>query len=66
LQDFGDYPVLGSLGLIVTRSRRREQRREALGFLAGAGLLPMVLVLAFAFDGNLARLVQHFFVMGVA
>jgi polysaccharide chain length determinant protein (PEP-CTERM system associated) len=66
LQDFGDYPVLGSLGLIVTPSGRRERRREAFGFLAGAGMLPMLLLLAFAFDGSLARLVQHFFVMGVA
>jgi polysaccharide chain length determinant protein (PEP-CTERM system associated) len=66
LQAFGDHPVLGALSLIVSRSRRREQRRDVLGFCAGAGLLPMALVLAFAFDGHLARLVQHFFVMGVA
>jgi hypothetical protein len=50
----------------VSPSRRRERRREAIGFLAGASMLPMILLLAFAFDGNLARLVQHFFVMGVA
>ena len=66
LQDSGDYPVLGAFSLIVSRSRRQEQRRDVIGFCAGAGLLPMALVIAFAFDGHLARLVQHFFVMGVA
>ena len=66
LQASGDYPVFGALSLIVSPSRRREQHRDVLGFCAGAGLLPMALVLAFAFDGNLTRLVQHFFVMGVA
>ncbi|KRA33144.1 chain length-determining protein [Rhodanobacter sp. Root627] len=65
LQSFGDYPVLGGLSLIVSRLRRREQRREAFSFFAGAGLLPMALMLAFAFDGTLSRLVQHFLVMGV-
>lgn len=66
LQAAGDYPVLGAFSLIVSRARRREQRRSMIGFCAGAGLLPMVLVLAVAFDGHLARLVQNFFVMGVA
>lgn len=66
LQALGDYPVLGAFNLIVSRSRGQKQRREAIGFCAGAGLLPMVLVLALVFDGHLARLVQHFFVMGVA
>ncbi|HEV7123374.1 MAG TPA: XrtA system polysaccharide chain length determinant [Rhodanobacter sp.] len=66
LQAFGDYPVLGAFSLIVTRSRREQQRRDVIGFCTGAGLLPLMLVLALAFDGHLARLVQHFFVMGVA
>ncbi len=66
LQASGDYPVLGTFSLIVSRSRSQEQRREAVGFYAGAGLLPMAMVLAFVFAGHLTRLVQHFFVMGVA
>ena len=64
LREFGDYPVLGALSLIVSRSRRQEQRREVVGFCAGAGLFTAVLVLGVAFDGHLTRLVQHFFVMG--
>jgi hypothetical protein len=66
LQSFGDYPVLGAFSMIVTRSRREQQRRDVIGFCTGAGMLPLMLVLALAFDGSLARLVQHFFVMGVA
>ncbi|CAM5364150.1 XrtA system polysaccharide chain length determinant [Rhodanobacter lindaniclasticus] len=66
LQSIEGYPVLGSLSLIVSRSLHKERRRELLGFCAGAGLLPMTLVLALVFDGRLAGLVQHFFVMGVA
>ncbi len=64
LQAFGNYPVLGAFGLIVSRARRRKQRRGAIGFWAGAGLLPLVLVLGFTFNGHLTHLVQHFFVMG--
>ncbi|MEO9077798.1 MAG: XrtA system polysaccharide chain length determinant [Rhodanobacter sp.] len=66
LKASGDYPVLGAFSLIVSRSRRREQRRNVISFCAGAGLLPMALIIAFAFEGHIARLVQHFFVMGVA
>ena len=64
LRESGDYPVLGALSLIVSRSRRQDQRREVIRFCTGAGLLAAVLVLGFAFDGHLTRLVQHFFVMG--
>lgn len=66
LRESGDYPVLGALSLIVSRSRRQDERREVIGFCAGAGLLTAVLVLGFAFEGHLTRLVQHFFVMGAA
>jgi polysaccharide chain length determinant protein (PEP-CTERM system associated) len=66
LRESGDYPVLGAVSLIVSRSRRQQQRREVAGFFAGAGLLAAVLVLGFAFDGHLTRLVQHFLVMGAA
>jgi hypothetical protein len=52
--------------LIVSRARRQELRRGMIGFWAGACLLPMMLVLGFAFDGHMTRLVQHFFVMGAA
>ncbi|TAM61103.1 MAG: chain length-determining protein [Rhodanobacter sp.] len=66
LREFGDYPVLGALSLIVSRSRRLEQRREVAGFCAGVGLFAAVLVLGVVFDGHLTRLVQHFFVRGAA
>ena len=66
LQGVRDYPVLGAFSLVVSRSLHREQRRDMIGFCAGAGLLPAALAFAFVFDGHLARLVQHFFVMGVA
>ena len=66
LQESGDFPVLGGLGLIVTRARRQEHRRDVIGFCTGAVLLPMVLALGLAFDRHLVGLVQHFFVMGVA
>lgn len=66
LQGFGDYPVLGAFGLMGSRTRRRTQRRGAIGFWAGVALLPLVLLVGLAFGGQFARLVQHFFVMGVA
>lgn len=66
LQTVGDYPVLGSFSLMMSRSMHRAQRRDIIGFCAGAGLLPAALVLAFVFDGSLVRVVQHFFQMGVA
>lgn len=66
LQAAGDYPVLGSFSLMMSRSLKHERRRDMIGFCTGAGLLPMALVLASVFDGHLARLVQHFFVMGAA
>ena len=66
LQASGDYPVLGAFSLIVSPSRRRERRRDVIGFCTGAGLLPLMLVISFVFASGLTRLVQHFFVMGVA
>ncbi|TAL88940.1 MAG: chain length-determining protein [Rhodanobacter sp.] len=66
LRESGDYPVLGAVSLIVSRSRRHDQRREVVGFCTGAGLLAVALVLGFAFDGQLTRLVQHFFTVGAA
>jgi polysaccharide chain length determinant protein (PEP-CTERM system associated) len=66
LQASGDYPVLGAFSLIVSRTRRQELRRGMIGFWTGACLLPMMLVLGFAFDGHMTRLVQHFFMVGVA
>lgn len=64
LREFGDYPVLGSVSLIVSRTQREDRRREVIGFCTGAGLLAVVLVLGFALSGPLTSLVQHFFVMG--
>ncbi|MGH8192743.1 MAG: XrtA system polysaccharide chain length determinant [Rhodanobacteraceae bacterium] len=66
LRASGDYPVLGAFSLIVSRTRREDQRREVVGFCAGAGLLAVVLVVGLAFHGPLTNLVQHFFVMGGA
>ncbi len=65
LQESSDRPVLGALGLIVSKVQRQERRRDVIGFCTGASLLPIVLVLGLVFDGHLANLVQHFFVMGV-
>ena len=66
LRESGDYPVLGALSFIVSRSRREDQRREVVGFFTGAGLLAVALVLGLTFEGQLAHLVQHIFVMGTA
>lgn len=66
LRESSGYPVLGALSLVASPSRRQEQRREVLGFCTGAGLLVVVLMLGFAFDGQLTRLVQHFFLVGAA
>ena len=64
LQQFGSYPVLGSFSLIMSEGRERRRRREVIGFFAGVGLLTLLVVFGFAFDGSLTHLVQHFFVMG--
>ena len=64
LRESSDYPVLGAVSLVVSRARHASRRREMIGFLAGAGLLTVVLVLGLTFNGSLTRLVQHFFVMG--
>jgi len=66
LQESSDRPVLGGLGLIVSPAQRQKRRRDVMGFCAGATMLAIVLVLGLVFDGRLANLVQHFFVMGVA
>ncbi|MDE2225167.1 MAG: chain length-determining protein [Xanthomonadaceae bacterium] len=64
LREFGEYPVIGSLSLIESPTRREEKRREVIGFCAGVGLLAVVLVVGVAFNGPLASLMQHVFVMG--
>ncbi len=64
LREFSDYPVIGTFSMVVSRTHREDQRRELIGFCTGAGLLAVVVVLGFAFDGHLAHLVQHVFVMG--
>jgi len=64
LRESSDYPVLGAVSLVVSRVRHTAQRREMIGFFTGAGLLAVVVVLGFAFNGSLTRLVHHFFVMG--
>lgn len=66
LRDFGDVPVLGSFGLIVSRALRRRRRREVAGFCTGVALLALVVIGGVAFDASLAHLVQHAFVVGVA
>jgi polysaccharide chain length determinant protein (PEP-CTERM system associated) len=64
LREFGDYPVIGALSLIESPTRHQERRREVIGFCTGAGLLAVVLVLGLAFNGPLANLMQHVFVLG--
>lgn len=64
LRDFSDYPVIGTFSLIASQTRREGHRREMIGFFAGLGLLAVFVVLGFAFDGHLANLMQHVFVMG--
>ena len=64
LREFHDYPVIGAFSLIESPTRRADQRREVIGFCAGVGLLAVMVVLGFAFDGHLANLVQHVFAMG--
>jgi hypothetical protein len=66
LREFGDYPVLGALSLVVSPTHGRDRRRAVLGFCAGTGMLAVVLMLGFAFDQQLARIVQHFVVLGAA
>ncbi|HLI18387.1 MAG TPA: XrtA system polysaccharide chain length determinant [Rhodanobacteraceae bacterium] len=64
LREFGEYPVIGAFSLIASPTRREGHRREMIGFFAGLGLLAAVVVLGFAFDGSLANLMQHVFVIG--
>lgn len=64
LREFGDYPVMGALSLIESPTRHQDRRREVIGFCTGAGLLAVVVVLGLAFNGPLASLMQHVFVMG--
>lgn len=64
LREYGGYPVLGAISLIVSESQRKKQRRRVIGFCAAAGLLAVVLVAGLAFAGHFTNLVQHFLVMG--
>ncbi len=64
LRESGGFPVLGGLSLMVSQARRRQRRREVVGFCTGAGLLAVVLVLGIALTGPITHLVQQVFVMG--
>ncbi|MGH8182141.1 MAG: XrtA system polysaccharide chain length determinant [Rhodanobacteraceae bacterium] len=64
LREFGGYPVIGALSLIESAPRRERKRREVIGFCTGVGLLAVAVVLSLAFNGALANLMQHVFVMG--
>lgn len=64
LREFGQYPVIGTFSMIVSGSHRDRRRRELVGFCVSIGLLALVVVVGFAFDGTIARIVQHVFVMG--
>jgi polysaccharide chain length determinant protein (PEP-CTERM system associated) len=66
LRESWNYPVLGAFTLIVSPSRLQAKRRQVIGFCTGTSLLVVVLILGFAFDGQLTRLVQHFLVVGPA
>lgn len=64
LRELGDYTVLGAFSMIVSKTQKNLYRRELVGFSATLILLLVVAVLGIVFDGHLANLVQHFFVMG--
>ncbi|HEX7326317.1 MAG TPA: XrtA system polysaccharide chain length determinant [Rhodanobacteraceae bacterium] len=64
LRQFVEFPVIGSLGLIESAALHQRRHRELLGFFAGVGALVLVVAIGFAFDGHLAHLVQHVYVMG--
>lgn len=64
LREFSDFPVIGTFSLIVSSAHHQRRHREVIGFCAGVGLLAVVVILGFAFDGSLAHMVQHVFVMG--
>lgn len=64
LREHGGFPVLGSISLLPSAVRAAERRREVIGLCAGACMLVVVLALGIALSGPLARLVQHFLVLG--
>ena len=66
LREFSDYAVIGTFSLIASSTRRELRRREIIGFCTGVGLLAVVLVLGLAFNGHLAHLMQHVFVLGAS
>jgi polysaccharide chain length determinant protein (PEP-CTERM system associated) len=63
LREFSDFPVIGTFSIIATSARREHRRREIVGFCAGVGLLAVVLVIGLVFNGHLAHLMQHVFVL---
>jgi polysaccharide chain length determinant protein (PEP-CTERM system associated) len=64
LKEFSDYPVIGAVSMVVSPARRHRQRREATGFVAGVGLMALVMAAGLVFDGHIAHLVQHVFALG--
>ncbi len=64
LQQFGGFPVLGSISVLASPARERERHREVIGLCAGAGMLVVVLALGVVFSSSLAHVVQHFLVLG--
>ena len=64
LRDFAEMPVIGAFSLVESDTRKHEKRREIMGFSAGVGLLALVVVIGFVFDGALSNLMQHVFVLG--
>lgn len=66
LRDISDFPVLGTVSLIPSQARSSQKRRELISFSACAGLLVVVVMLGLVFNGTLATLVQHVFVVGSA
>lgn len=66
LRSFSDYPVLSVVSLIPSQARSEGRRRELIGFSACTGLLLVVVVVGLVFNGALANVVQHIFVVGGA
>lgn len=61
LREMGDYPVLGSLSLLVSHKQRIRRRREIAGFVLGICLLVFFTGVGLALSGSLTHLVQHVF-----
>lgn len=66
LKEFADYPVLGALSFVASRSHRQLRWRGTAGFVLGVCLLVLVAGIGLALNGHITNLVHHFLVMRAA